>query len=212
MLGAYHMVGVAPLAAGQDPRMARLRAACKAWEYRRHPAGGTLLIPKDSGTRLDACVAAVDCFDGLRWHAPAVMPTLHDLAREDMPQPSTRIELRRPGTISVPLGVGPVFGSGPRKGQPSSAMGRLAHDLYARAVDKSHDWTTKDASDTERLIFLAIQAGYSITEELFGELSPYDEDEAELLVAAVWGTDPKALASDGRTSPPSPPVSSATPG
>lgn len=212
MLGAYHLPGVPRAQAGDHPAMARLRKAWKAWEYRTHPAGGTLLVPKGTNARLETCAPAIDCTDGLRWHAPLALPTLHDLARDDMPQPTARIELRRCGTLSIPLGVGPVYGVGPRRGQPSSPYGWLAADLYRRSIDKEHVWTDADDDDVHALVFLALQAGYNLTEELFQELAPYDADELEPLLAAIWGRDPKASASDGRTSPPSPQESSATPG
>lgn len=212
MLGAYHMPGLAKLQAADDPRMRRLIAAWPVWEYRTHPAGGALAVPKGLTNPIDLAGPVVECPDGLRWHPPTTMPTLHDLAREDMPQPAVRIRLRRMGQVSVPLGVGPVYGAGPRKGQPSSELGRLARDLYHRAIDREHEWSDQDDRDTERVCFLSIQAGYSVTEELFGELAPYDQDELSVMIAAVWGCDPKASASDGTTSPPSPQASSATPG
>lgn len=213
MIGAYHMPDRGKLQVVSDPRFQRLLATWPAWEFRTHPAGGSLLLPKgidNSGIDLHAPV--ITCDDGLRWHPPATMPTLHDLARDEMPQPATRITLRRIGQVSVPLGVGPVYGAGRRKGQPSSELGRLAHDLYQRAIDKEREWTQREVDDTERVCFLALRAGYHLSEELFGELSPYDTDETELIVAAVWGSDPKASASDGPTSPPSPQGSSAIPG
>lgn len=212
MLGVYHLPKVLRADAKDHPALARLRTAWKAWGYHSHPDGGTLLIPKGSGLTLANCRPAVACADVLRWHAPLTLPTLHDLAREDMPQPSARVELRRCGTVSVPLGVGPVYGAGPRRGEASSAFGQLANSLYQRAIDKDHDWSDAEDRDMERLMFLALQAGYSLTEELFGELAPYDTDEVELILAAIWGRDPKASASDGPTSPPSPQASSTTPG
>lgn len=212
MLGCYHMPNVAPMAAGNDPRMARLRAAFPTWEYRRHPDGGTLIVPKDAGTSLAGCGPAVECHDGLRWHPPIVMPSLHDLARDDMPQPSTRVKLRRCGTISVPLGVGPVYGVGPKRGQPSSTFGRLAFDMFNRTKDADRTWSNEDDNDAERLLMLAIQSGYHLTEELFEEIAPYDQDEAAQILHVIWGNDPKASASDGPTSPPSPRASSRTPG
>lgn len=211
-LGGYHMPGAGKMNAGQDPRMARLRAACKGWEYRSHPDGGVLLIPKGSGLSLADLGAPVDCADGLRWHPPRTLPTLHDLAREEMPQPATTVTLRRCGTVSVPLGVGPVYGSGPKKGRPSSEFGHLAQSLFQRAQDRSHEWDDQDISDTERLIYLALVFGYALTDELWAELAPYDADEAEPILGAIWGVDPKASASDGRTSPPSPQEPSAIPG
>ncbi|HEX3134087.1 MAG TPA: hypothetical protein VHX44_10960 [Planctomycetota bacterium] len=202
---------MAPLKAGDDPRMKRLRAAWPVWKYLRNDHG-TLLVPKGTDDALDDCGDPIDCFDGLRWHPPKELPTLQDLAREEMPQPSVRFKLRRFGTVSVPLGVGPVYGSGRKRGQPSSELGRLTFDLFARGQDKAREWTDADERDVERLLMLAFQAGYSLTDELFTELSPYDADEAEPLLNTIWGSDPKALASDGPTSPPSPQASSATPG
>lgn len=212
MLGAYHLPDVGKLAVVDDPRFARLCTAWPAWEFRTHPAGGTLIVPQGMATIIDLHGPVIDCADGLRWHPPTTMPTLHDLARDEMPQPAARVTLRRCGLVSVPLGVGPVYGAGPRKGQPSSEFGRLARDLYRRAIDQAHPWTDREDRDTERVCFLALQAGYHLSDELFGELAPYDQDETELLIAAVWGSDPKASASDGTTSPPSPPGSSAIPG
>lgn len=210
-LGCYFLAGVAPLAAGDDPRMKRLRLAWPSWRYVKH-GYGTLLVPKGTDDALEQCGDAVDCFDGLRWHPPQELPTLHDLARDEMPQPSVRFTLRRFGTVSVPLGIGPVYGSGRRRGQPSSEFGRLTFDLFGRANDRTREWTDADERDVERLLMLALQAGYCLTEELYGELSPYDADETEPLLNVIWGSDPKASASDGRTSPPSPQESSATPG
>jgi|GEM_PF-4723480 len=212
MLGIYHLPDQGKLAAGDDPRMARLRSAWPEWEYRSHPAGGTLLLPKGSGLTLDQCRPPVPCSDGLRWHAPLTLPTLHDLARDEIPQPSARVTLRRTGTVSLPLGVGPVYGSGRRKGQASSAFGILHNDLYNRAHDLERAWTDDDERDVAVMLFLALQSGYHLTEELYEELSPYDADEMKLMMLAIWGSDPKAWASDVRTSPPSPPASSATPG
>lgn len=211
MLGAYHLPGLGKLQAGDDPRLGRLRAAWPAWEYRTHPKGGTLLLPKGDTNAVDL-VAGVKCADGLIWHPPATTPTLHDLAREEIPQPSARITLRRVGPVSIPLGVGPVFGAGPKRGQPSSDFGRLAHDLFARARRPADEWTTTDDRDLERMLFLALQSAYHLTDELFGELAPYDLDEVDSLISAIWGRDPKASASDGATSPPSPQESSPNPG
>jgi hypothetical protein len=51
-----------------------------------------------------------------------------------------------------------------------------------------------------------------VTEEVFGEIAPYDLDEINVVIATIWGNDPKASRRDGTTSPPSAPEPSATPG
>lgn len=208
-LGAYHLPTATKTDALDDRRVARLRAAWPSWESRTHPLGGALLVPSGSARgALDLSRPGVPCDDGMNWHPPQVMPTLYDLAREEMPQPSVVIRLRRIGDVSLPLGVGPVYGAGPKRGKPSSPFGLLAFDLFARGNEPDHVWTADDERDVERLLFLAFQQGYSLTEELFAELAPYDLDEINPILQGIWGCDPKASASDGPTSPPSPQGSS----
>jgi hypothetical protein len=210
-LGAYHMPDRSPLAASDDPRMRRLRAAWPSWQFRAHPQGGTLCHVKGGPGMVSDYAAARDCGDGMRWLPPQTMPTLYDLAREVQPQPATRVLLRRIGEISIPLGTGPVYGAGPRRGRPSSEFGALASDLYRRSVDTDLPWTDADELDVERLLFLAIRFGYCLTWELFGELAPYDLDEVSEILSAIWGSHPKPLGSDGSTSQQSPPEPSPTP-
>lgn len=212
MLGLYRIPGQAQMAASDDPRMARLRAAWPAWDFRRHPDGGTLAVPRGSSPDLRACGPVRTYVDGLLWHPPAALPTIQDLARAEEVKPSVRLRLRRAGTVSVPLGVGPVYGAGPKRGQPSSEFGILARDLHQRSTDKDRTWTNEDEADVERLLFLAFRCSYHVTEELFGEVAPYDLDEINELIGVIWGNDPKASQRDGTTSPPSVLVPSATPG
>jgi hypothetical protein len=201
MLGAYYFPKISPISTSDDPRMARLRRAWNAWEYIGQD-GGTLVRPKGIGASMH--FSAHDTVDGLQWYPPDQFPSLYDLARADMPQPATRVHLRRIGPVSVPLGIGPVFGAGSKRGQPSSPLGILAAELFTSASDKERAWTTADEKKVEQLLFFALQAGYHLTEELFAELAPYDLDEIPVLLGCIWGNDPKASASDGPTSPPSP--------
>lgn len=203
MLGAYFIPDAAPLTASADPRLARLRAAWPKWRYQATP-GGVLAFPLGTDDHLDSCGERVTCADGLGWHAPLTPPAFYDLAREDIPAPSVHVHLRRIGNVSVPLGVGPVFGAGPKRGQPSSEFGKLAFDLHARSSVKDRKWTDEDEADVERLLFLALRHCYHITEEVFNECPPYDADEISPILQAIWGSDPKASASAEPTSPPPP--------
>lgn len=217
MLGLYRIPDKAQLAASDDPRVARLRAAWPTWDFRRHPEGGTLAVPRGQSPDLRICGPVRTCVDGLFWHPPATLPTLHDLARDEEVKPSVRLRLRRTGTISIPLGVGPCYGAGPKRGQPSSEFGILARRLHHRAeeAEKNKDtdpWNAQDEVEVERLLFLGFRCSYHLTEELFGDICPYDLDEISDVIGVIWGNDPKASKRDGTTSPPSALASSATPG
>jgi hypothetical protein len=190
--------------------MARLRAAWPSWQFRKHPDGGTLAVPKGGPAALGDYGPPRDCGEGMSWLPPREMPSFYDLAREVEPSPATRVTLRRVGPVSVPLGLGPVFGAGPKRGRPSSEYGLLARDLHQRASDPEHDWGVDDELDVERLLFTALRCGYHLTWELFGELAPYDLDEVGEILGAIWGSHPKPSGSAGSTSPQSPPEPSAT--
>ncbi len=210
MLGAYHLpTAGSPVAAMDDQRIARLKAAWPRWRAGRHPSGGCLVAPVglSEEVRLDPAAYDADepCADGLVWLPPKVTPTLYDLAREDPPRETATVRLRRVGPVTVPLGLGPCFGLGPRRGQPSSEFGTLAHTLRRRARDTEHVWTDDDEVETERLVFLAFQFGYCVTWEIWCRLAPYDLDEVSPILDGIWGLDPKASRDVGPTSPPSPP-------
>ena len=216
MLGAYHIreAGTA-VAAMSDPRLRRLKAAWPNWKAGVHPSGGCIVAPAGlPGGSLDVATydqATESCTDGLIWLPPSEPPTLYDLARDDPPREITVVRLRRVGPVNVPIGLGPMFGLGPKRGQPSSEFGTLAHDLRRRAKDPEHVWDTADELAVERLLFLGLQLSYSLTWEIWCRIAPYDLDEVGVIIDAIWGLDPKALPGVAPTSVPSPPGPSPTP-
>lgn len=216
MIGAY----IIPIQAGlrdadRDPRTARLRAAWPRWRFGRC-ADGIIAAPFGLG---DACHLSVSaygpartCADGLIWLPPVALPSLYDLAREEIPAEVTEIRLRRLGLASVPLGLGPVYGVGPKRGSPSSEYGALAAALYRIANDKAYVWGDDEEREVERLIFLGFRLCYHLTREIWDELAPYDLDEVGDILQCAWGSHPKASSDGGSSSPPSLPEPSGTPG
>lgn len=218
MRGAYHMPDCpGPVAAADDPRVARLRRAGR-WAFAQHPASGCVAYPAEDERFDPAAHGEPETLaDGLVWLPPRVAPSLHDLARASMPQPATTVELRRQGRVSIPLGVGPVYGCGPRRGEPSSEFGELVLAVDQRLSETGEHppedldedlrrWTAADEARLERLCFLALQAGYELTEELFARIAPYDADEIAVIWEGILGIDPKAAAGATATAPPSPPA------
>ena len=196
MLGAYLIRGASSaLEASEDPRLPRLRAAWRLWSYTR-TEGGVLCVQAGAPVpqTVDGYGPARPCENGLDWLPPKTLPALYDLAREDPPGESTEVVLRRIGPVTIPLGLGPIYGAGRKRGLPSSEYGRHAADLHRRAVDKAHAWCAADELDTERLLFLALRQGYHLTWEIFGELAPYDLDEVSEICVPTDNTGERPLA------------------
>jgi len=206
MLGTYHVTDAGgPMAVHDDPRVARLKAAYPRWAASRAPAGGVYLSPHGQPPQVTVSDPVI-CDDGLEWYAPTALPQLYDLARDQIPQPSADVDLRRVGRVSLPLGVGPAYAIGPRRGQPSSEYGQAVEQLWQRHQADSDAWTSDDDDHTERVIWLAAAQCYHLTWELWCALCPYDLDETSLILGAIFGLDPKAERGDGATSQPSPPA------
>jgi len=213
-LGAYLVDAPATPAVLDDPRLGRLRSAWPAWAVAGTVDGRALVIPAGEGCPVsfdrDDYGEAVEGLDGLLYLPPDPLPELYDLAREDMPQPAARVSLRRvasggPGEISIPLGLGPVYGVGPRQGEPSSTYGRLAWDLWSRVEELPTDddgnvqLSEELLEDMRHLAHQAVEQGYHVTWELWWQLAVYDADELSKITDVIWGADPKAAPGDATT-------------
>jgi hypothetical protein len=209
---SYLLPGVHAADALADPRLARLRRACARWTAIPHPDGALLVPTPETGAARPPTIRAWrDTDDGLRYGTPDPLPTIGDLARRHCP-PCTDVDLVCGASVSLALGAAAprrirLAATSIRLDEYATPLGTLSHHLRCRTVAGE----SVPDEETARLIFLALQACYHLTEEMADDLALLTTADLIPCLVAVWGGDPKAAAGGGPISQQPPPASSAIP-
>jgi hypothetical protein len=216
---AYFAPGVRAAPAAEIPAFRRLLPAGPwAVTAAEHPAGqggrGSLawqLAPGETPAVVPDVRAWAwrACPDGLWYGSGGGLPSQASLAREAAP-PGVDLVLGGGTTLTIPLAVAAPrlidFGAG-GIGEPATELGRLAYRIYDRLTAEQGIGLADP--DLHRLVLLAVQASYRVTEELLTDLGWISTVDLDPIVCAIFGTHPKASAGGAGNSP-SPPADSST--
>ena len=140
---------------------------------------------------------AKTCSDGLLYFHKA-SPSQEELAKSDT-IPRFPVTLKSGRVIEIPIAV-----YAPRvlafdcdgEGEHATEFGREAYRIWNRIDNK--DMPTN--GEIKRLIFLAVQQCYSVTEELLSNLGWVTDADMTPILLAVSGRDPKSVAVASDTS------------
>ncbi len=138
------------------------------------------------------------CSDGLVYFSKEI-PAQDDLAKSNT-GPRFPVELSSGRVIDIPLAVyAPkvlAFDSD-AEGEHATEFGREAYRIWGKIEAKDYP----QDKDMKRLIFLAIQQTYGVTEELLSQLGWITNLDIVPIALAVSGRDPKSVAVASVTSP-----------
>lgn len=207
---AYWIKDLAPSAALSSPRTERLRRACpnvpddpeQRWMAYPHAQGGALMVypARDSAAvPLDAFGPPVDTFDGLVFYPPLDPIVPEDAIKAEQQRgpgnwhgTTKGLSLWIPLAAATPREVIVVAGGGFRYGGFANEFGLLAHELWdAMQADKE---LTFDEPRLWRLLLLAIQRAYALTDELIERCGWFTSADVGPITFLVFGLSPKALA------------------
>jgi hypothetical protein len=122
--------------------------------------------------------------------------------------PATCVDLLSGHTISLALGLAApssviVGGGTGRIGEPITELGQLAWQTYDEYQAAQRGEAELPADDTGRLAwlcFLAVQAIYHLTTDMFNASAIITTADLYPALTAIWGGDPKALPAADATS------------
>jgi hypothetical protein len=208
---AYWIKDLTPHDALASPRTERLRRACpnvpddpeQRWMAVNHPSGGTLLVyPARDGAAvpLTAFGPAEATFDGLTFYPPleAIDP-LETIKAENARGAGSWYGTTKGLSVWVPLATATprevilVAGGGMRLGDYANEFGVLAHELWD-TMKSTKDGIGYDDARLWRLIMLAVQRAYALTDELVQRCGWFTTADIAAVTMLVFGLSPKALA------------------
>ncbi len=213
---AYWFKDATLASVGDHPRAARLRRAwpnipddpeCR-WMAQSHPVQGTLVVwprPADgSGIPLEAFGKPREIADGLTYF-PSLAPfTMIDVIRPERHRgQGTWCSLYSGESLYVPLALATYrelilgAGGGLKLGGYQNEYGTLGHELFDVFVKEGIQYSDPRLT---RLLFLALQQSYTLTEEMAEDIRWLGEADINPVLHAIFGIDPKALAAVPATS------------
>jgi hypothetical protein len=210
----------------ESPRFHRLHRAwpnlqddpSQRWSAQQHPVQGTMVVwpgQHGSGLQLDAFGPPRVTHDGLTYYPSLEKPTPIELMRDENTRLSgTWVSLYGGGELFIALATATpreiilCASGGIKIGRHKAEYGLLAHDLYEPFLKEG---ITFEDPRLGRLLFLALQQSYCITEEMIEDLGWICEADISPIIHAIMGIDPKASAvalagsaSQGQSTPTSP--------
>ena len=207
---AYWAPGVLPADAKGHPIFAEIQHA-GPWQYQSHPDGGTLATYHGVPGNLDHLAPAREVTDGLRYHAPLVIPHIYDCVKAG----SAGVDLTLACGITISIIEATLIHRQMRIGRgavglgdPVTEYGRLACRLLEKA--KKDGGIPNDSPDLTRLIELAVSQRYRVTSELLDDMGIIAADDIDPILACAWMGDPKALAPATDGAPNASPISGST--
>lgn len=197
--------------AAEHPSFARLRRGWpnladspgERWQVQQHPNGGALVVwpgIQDASTvPLEALGTPRVTHDGLVYYPSRVVPTHEDLIRPEQHRPTgTWIQLTSGQELYVALAVATPremilrAGGGIAFGKYQNEYGLLGHELWEPF------WAPGGINPEDprlaRILFLAIQQSYFVTEESFEDLPWLSTRDVVPMMHAIQGVNPKASA------------------
>ncbi len=225
---AYWIKDLAPGLALTSPRTERLRRACpnvpddpeQQWMAYPHIAGGTLLVYPAldrAAVPLEAFGPPVDTFDGMVFYPPkdAIEPEAM-IKSEQLRGPGNWYATTRGQSIWIPLATATpreviiVAGGGFRYGGFINEYGLLGHEMFD-AMHASENGITFADERLWRLVMLAIQGAYLLTDELVERCNWFSSRDIAPVAFLIFGLDPKASADALAGSASADPVSQTSP-
>lgn len=198
MWGYWSGTALSPMDASEDKSFARIQPA-GPWKYTNHNHDGKRGVLAFLGEE-SALEPHRTCKDGLVYFGPAKPPSQEDLARlRSMPCFTVTTSSGR--ILDIPLAVysprilafdGEVDG-----GEFATEFGREALRIWNAIEAKNYPKNGEIA----RLVFLAVQQCYAVTEELLSDLGWLTDADIVPILLAVGGRDPKFAAAAGATCP-----------
>lgn len=143
-----------------------------------------------------------ECFDGLMYLPPATLPGTIDLLRPERRMRFIDVLTSRGVLLSIPVASAAareVDFSAKKFGVPSDDFGKCAYAFFDRLSDtKAASQPKLGDADTLRLVMLAVQQFYRVTEELLNDLGWISSLDIDPIISAIMGaTDSKTKAADG---------------
>lgn len=197
--------------AAEAKQFARLRRAWpnladspdERWQIQEHPNGGSVVIwPRaedGSSFPLEAFGASRDTSDGLVFYPSREEPTKIDLIRPEQHRLNgTWVQLSSGDSIFIALATETPrqmvlrAGGGIAFGKYQNEYGLLGHELFEPFFSPGGISYTDNRLG--RLIFLATQQSYYVTEDMAEDLPWYSTADVVPIVHAIMGVDPKAFA------------------
>ncbi len=173
--------------------------SCGPWKWTKwqhNGKSGVLAFQDDADTAGHA--APITCKDGLIYFGYKDMPDQSVLARESIPN-SFSVTLASGRVISVPMAIAaPRFMSfdGMSQDEHATDFGKEAFRIWGNIAQKQFP---SDA-DSRKLVFLAINQNYKVTEESLTQLNWITDVDIVPIMLAVSGRDPKLVAAEKDTS------------
>ncbi len=185
----------------EHPSGARLNIA-GPWQLAKHSHGGSLATWKGSPHHVGAYGDPVECSDGLIYYPSKVPLTPDNCARVRIPE-SIKIETHSGVTLAIPLATRSprrrLFSGKKSIGDYIDEYPRLVFSLYDRIAAK--EVVTMGDAELVRMIYLAIATCYRHTEESLDQAGWISTEDDDLIMGAAFGSNPKAEAVAGVTSP-----------
>ncbi len=188
--------------ARESPRFARIMAA-GPWQFRDYDHDGKHgVIAQWKGVTEESYGTPRLCSDGL-WYFPAgAALTIASLAKDNVPT-GIDVDLSTGVTLTIPLALAAprllTFGDDDGLGAPASEFATLADQVFER-LRKKEPVTLRD-KDVRRLVVLAVQQSYRVTDEVLTELRWITTLDVDPILCAIMGSDPKASPDANATSP-----------
>ncbi len=186
------------MGAAEHPSFARI-ASCGKWHFVKHShdsASGVLAYwDKPVGVDL---AKPKKCKDGLIYFGYTQEPTQDSLARENIPN-SFPVTLRSGRVIDIPMAIAApkiLAFDGTDESKHATEFGSEAYRIWEMIEGKSYP------SDLEcrRLVYLAINQTYRVTEELLSQLGWITDVDVVPILLAISGRDPKSVPAVKNTS------------
>ncbi len=185
------------MGASEHPVFSRLMG-CGKWNWTKwEHAGKSGILAHLDQTPLTVGMPEKTCPDGLVYFGYIKQPAQDDLARDNVPN-SFAVELSCGRTIDIPLAIAaPKCLSFDGSGDDGHAteFGREAFRIWDNIELK------KFPNDMEcrKLIYLAINQTYKVTQELLTQLKWVADVDVVPIMLAISGRDPKSDAVAGNT-------------
>lgn len=184
--------------------IAKRLAIAGPWQLGKHPDGGSFATWRGASARPADYGVPRPTHDGLFYFPPKDLATLtpSSLAKADH-RPDTTVVLSSGVTLSIPLATRGArrrrFASDRAVGEYVEEFATTAFRLYDRVV--SGEKPLESDADLCRVLYLAIATRYRVVEEVLDDLGWLTTADDGIVIGAVFGSDPKADAAAGGTSP-----------
>jgi hypothetical protein len=185
--------------------IAKRLAIAGPWQLCKHAEGGSFATWRGAPSAPDAYGEPRACLDGLIYFPPKDASTLTPaaLAKSDA-RADTTVVLSSGLTISIPLAVRGTrrrrFGADKSLGEFTEEFTNTAFAFFDR-VTSTEDKPLQSDAQLCRLLYLATASRYRHTEESLDDAGWLTTADDAIIVRAVFGSDPKAGAAGGGTSP-----------